>query len=289
MYLLVLLLNAGNGWIAMIAFIGGLSAATAMVIVETVALAIMVSNDLVVPFFLKRRSALVTGGSDVGALLLRTRRIAIFVILVLAYLYYRSVGDAQLAAIGLLSFAAIAQFARPSSAVCSGGARPPGAVSGILAGVVIWGFTLLLPSFIESGFIHRTILDTGLFGFGVLRPQALFGLSGLAQLPHGVFWSLSVNVFLFVVVSLLTRPAPIEKLQANVFVPSKLTPMAPSFMLWRSRVTVEELLATIARYLGEERTHRSFESFATTRGLSLEPKREADVHLLRYAEHLWLP
>ena len=62
--------------------------------------------------------------------------------------------------------------------------------------------------------------------------------------------------------------------------------MAPSYMLWRSRVTVEELLATIARYLGEERTRRSFESFAATRGLTLEPKREADVHLLRYAEHL---
>ncbi len=289
MFMLALPLNAGHGWIAMVAFIGGLSAATAMVIVESVAVAIMVSNDLVVPFLLRMRGrgAGRETRADMGAVLLRARRIAIFAVLCLAYLYYRYAGEAQLAQIGLLSFAAIAQF----GPAFFGGlfwrrATAAGAISGIVAGVLIWGFTLLLPSFIESGFIHRAILDTGLFGLGLLRPQALFGLDGLVPLTHGVFWSLSANLLLFVAVSWLTRPAPIERLQANVFVPSKLTPMAPSFMLWRSRVTVEELLATVARYLGEERTRRSFESFATTRGLSLEPKREADVHLLRYAEHL---
>jgi Na+/proline symporter/signal transduction histidine kinase/CheY-like chemotaxis protein len=289
MFLIALPLNAGDGWIAMIAFIGGLSAATAMVIVESVAVAIMVSNDLVVPLLLRLRgrNAARDQLADMGAVLLRARRIAIFGVLCLAYLYYRYAGEAQLAQIGLLSFAAIAQF----GPAFFGGllwrrATAAGAISGIVVGVLIWGFTLLLPSFVESGFFDRKILDSGLFGLGVFRPQALFGLTGWAPLTHGVFWSLSINVALFVIVSWLTRPAPIEKLQANVFVPSKLTPMAPSYMLWRSRVTVEELLATIARYLGEERTRRSFESFAATRGLTLEPKREADVHLLRYAEHL---
>jgi Na+/proline symporter/signal transduction histidine kinase/CheY-like chemotaxis protein len=289
MFLLALPLNAGHGWIAMIAFIGGLSAATAMVIVESVAVAIMVSNDLVVPFLLRMRGrdAGPETRADMGAVLLRARRIAIFAVLCLAYLYYRYAGEAQLAQIGLLSFAAIAQF----GPAFFGGlfwrrATAAGAISGIVAGVAIWSFTLLLPSFVESGFFDRRILDAGLFGLGILRPQALFGLSGWAPLTHGVFWSLGINVALFVLVSWLTTPAPIEKLQANVFVPSSLAPMAPSYMLWRSRVTVEELLATIARYLGEERTRRSFESFAVTRGLTLEPKREADVHLLRYAEHL---
>jgi len=289
MFLLALPLNSGNGWIAMIAFIGGLSAATAMVIVESVAVAIMVSNDLVVPFLLRMRGrdAQRDQPPDMGAVLLLARRIAIFVVLCLAYLYYRYAGEAQLAQIGLLSFAAIAQF----GPAFFGGlfwrrATAAGAITGIVAGVLVWGFTLLLPSFVDSGFFGRTILDKGLLGFEFLRPQALFGLSGWAPLTHGVFWSLGVNVLLFVLVSWRTRPAPIEKLQANVFVPSSLTQISPSYMLWRSRVTVEELLATIARYLGEERTRRSFESFAASRGLALEPKREADVHLLRYAEHL---
>ena len=62
--------------------------------------------------------------------------------------------------------------------------------------------------------------------------------------------------------------------------------MTPSFRLWRSSVTVEELTTTVARYLGEERTSTSFESFAASRRISLDPKQEADIHLLRYAEHI---
>ncbi len=289
MFLLALPLNAGDGWMAMIAFIGGLSAATAMVIVESVAVAIMVSNDLVVPLLLRLRGRNAARDSlaDMGAVLLLARRISIFGVLCLAYIYYRLAGDAQLAQIGLLSFAAISQF----GPAFFGGllwrrATAAGAIAGISGGVAVWGFTLLLPSFIDSGYIDRSILDTGLLGYGFLRPQALFGLTGWAPLTHGVFWSLFANIILFVAVSKLTRPAPIEKLQANVFVPSNFTPMASSYVLWRSRVTVEELQSTIARYLGEERTRRSLESFAATRGLILEPKREADIHMLRHAEHV---
>src|SRR5262249_27566026 len=111
MFVLALPLSAGSEWLALTAFVGGLSAATAMVIVESVALSIMVSNDLVMPLILKRRGAFAPGRGDAGQLLLTVRRIAIFAILLLAYLYYRSAGDAQLASIGLLSFAAVAQLA----------------------------------------------------------------------------------------------------------------------------------------------------------------------------------
>src|SRR6185295_11308445 len=111
MFVLALPLSTGSEILALVAFVGGLSAATAMVIVETVALAIMASNDIVVPLVLQRREAILSSRGDVGAILLTVRRIAIFVILVLAYMYYRSAGDAQLAAIGLLSFAAVAQLA----------------------------------------------------------------------------------------------------------------------------------------------------------------------------------
>jgi Na+/proline symporter len=111
MFVVALPLASHSELMTLIAFIGGLSAATAMVIVETVALAIMVSNDIVIPLVLKRRATLIGEPSDAGAQLLTVRRIAIFAILLLAYIYYRSAGEAQLAAIGLLSFAAVAQFA----------------------------------------------------------------------------------------------------------------------------------------------------------------------------------
>jgi hypothetical protein len=111
MFVLALPLQSGSSLFTLIAFVGGLSAATAMVIVESVALSIMVSNDLIIPFVLKRRERLLSGRENIGSLLLTVRRLAIFSILLLAYVYYRSAGEAQLASIGLLSFAAIAQLA----------------------------------------------------------------------------------------------------------------------------------------------------------------------------------
>jgi signal transduction histidine kinase len=119
----------------------------------------------------------------------------------------------------------------------------------------------------------------------MLRPQALIGLD-LPPLAHGVVWSLSLNVLAYVIFSFGREPASIERLQADLFVPSNLTPIAPTFRLWRSSVTVEELSTTVARYLGEERTRTSLDSYALTRGISIDPKAEADFQLLRYAEHL---
>src|SRR6516165_6343905 len=177
MFVVALPLSAQSELITLIAFIGGLSAATAMVIVETVALAIMVSNDIVIPLVLKRRATLAAEVADAGAQLLATRRVAIFVILFLAYAYYRSAGEAQLAAIGLLSFAAIAQLAP----AFFGGliwrrATSLGAIAGMSAGVLVWAYTLLLPSMSAAGIVSARILADGPWGIGFLRPEALFGL-----------------------------------------------------------------------------------------------------------------
>ena len=165
MFVLALPLQAGSNMLTIAAFVGGLSAATAMVIVESVALSIMVSNDLIMPLVLQRRGALISGRDNVGSLLLTVRRLAIFAILLLAYLYYRSAGDAQLASIGLLSFAAIAQLAP----AFFGGlfwrrATAGGAIAGMSAGILVWAYTLLLPSFADIGFIGQHILTDGPWG-----------------------------------------------------------------------------------------------------------------------------
>ena len=286
MFVLSLPLAAKSELFTLLAFVGGLSAATAMVIVESVALAIMVSNDIVMPLVLKRREALISGTGNVGALLLRIRRVAIFAILILAYTYYRLAGDAQLASIGLLAFAAIAQFAPAFFGGLfwrRGTAR--GALAGMTAGILAWAYTLLLPSFADAGLVSRDLIAHGPLGLALLRPQALLGLD-LPPLVHGVVWSLTLNVLAYIGFSFAREPTSIERVQANFFVPTDLAPMTPSFRLWRSAVTVEELASTVARYLGEERTRTSFESFAHTRRISLDPQHEADIHLLRYAEHL---
>ena len=286
MFVLALPLAAHSDLFTIAAFVGGLSAATAMVIVELVALAIMVSNDIVMPLVLQRRVALITGRDDVGGLLLIVRRMAIFVILFLAYVYYRLAGEAQLASIGLLSFAAIAQLAPAFFGGLiwrRGTAR--GALAGMTVGILIWAYTLLLPSLADAGIVGHSLLAQGPWGLALLRPEALIGLD-LPPLAHGVIWSLLLNVSAYVVFSLGRVPASIERVQADLFVPSQLTPIPPSFRLWRSSVTIEELVTTVARYLGEERTRTSFDSYALTRGISVDLKAEADFELLRYAEHL---
>ena len=284
---LALPLHAGVGWLAVFAMIGGLSAATAMVVVETVALSIMVSNDLVLPLALRRQQALrpaVPG--DIGLRILVVRRVAILVMLGLGYLYLRVAGDAALASIGLISFACIAQIAPAFfGGLLWSRATAPGAVAGLISGTLVWAYTLLLPSFDLPWAAFDAMLDNGPFGIEWLRPAALFGLD-LPPLVHGSLVSLCANVIAFAGVSLWRIPTRIERLQAATFVRPP-APRAPGgFRLWRSSITVGELEATVARYLGSERAHGSFREFLSSRGLPLERAREADVDLLRHAEHL---
>ncbi len=284
MYVLALPLAAGSQWLTIVAFVGGLSAATAMVIVESVALAVMVSNTLVMPLLLQRRAA--TANSDVGSIILKARRVAIFAVLLLAYLYYRSAGNAQLASMGLLSFAAAAQLAP----AFFGGlvwrrATALGAIGGMVVGIAIWTYTLLLPSFADAGIVTSDIVREGLFGMPALRPQALFG-SEMQPLLHGVVWSLSLNIVVYVALSLLRAPSSIERLQADMFGPARFEAIAPSFRRWRGAVTVGDLVGAAGQYLGPDRARASFEEFAADNRLTLEPAATADFQLLRHAERL---
>jgi Na+/proline symporter/signal transduction histidine kinase len=289
-FVLALPLSKGAEAITLLAFIGGLSAATAMVIVDSVALAIMVCNGLVLPLLLRHR------GTEAGAqqqdmtrLLLTTRRVAIFGIVLLGYLFYRLLGQTHgLASIGLVSFAAIAQFAP----AFFGGliwrkATARGAIAGIVIGFAVWAYTLLLPWVIEAGWIPRSVLVDGPFGLGFLSPQALFYLK-FEPLTHGVLWSISANLCAFISVSLLKAPEPVERLQAHVFVVGDLprASASPAFRLWRTSITVGDLQNTVSRYLGAERAERSFAEFAESRGAPLLPDAGADIQLLRFTEHL---
>lgn len=284
-YVLHLPMSVDAGWVTLIGFVGGLSAATAMVIVACVALSIMISNDLIMPFIVRRRTEQ-GEPEELGRLVLMIRRVAIFAILLLSYAYYRAAADtAALAEIGLLSFAAIAQMA-PAFFIGlvwkRGTAR--GAVAGMLAGTAVWAYTLLVPNLVRAGVVPETILDNGPFGIILLHPERLFTLT-FDPLTHGVFWSLLANIGAYFIVSIAHKPEAIERLQAQVFVPTDFTP-TPALRMSRTRVTFTELQATVARYLGEQRTDRSFQRHARERGEEIVMNSEADIHALRFAEQL---
>ncbi|MCM2333556.1 MAG: histidine kinase, partial [Anaeromyxobacteraceae bacterium] len=202
--------------LALLAYLGGLSAGTGMVIVESIALSTMVCNDLVMPLLLRQGWLRLHERRDLSGVLLGIRRLAIAVILGLGYAYFRVAGEAYaLVAIGLISFAAVAQFA---PAVLGGlywkGATRAGAVAGLAAGFAVWCYTLVLPSLARSGWLPAGILADGPLGVALLRPHALFGLSGLDEISHGVLWSMLANVGAFVGVSLSGRPGAAEANQA---------------------------------------------------------------------------
>src|SRR5262249_50985230 len=271
MFVLALPIEGNSPSLSVIVFVGGLSAATAMVIVECVALSIMVSNDIVLPLVLPRSDQTRAGGKDFTDFLLRVRRFAIFAIMVMAYCYYRALGNAQLASIGLLSFAAIAQLAP----AFFGGlfwrqATARGAMAGMMIGIAVWAYTLFLPSFLDGSATGLMVLQHGPFGVEALRPQALFG-ANLPPLLHGLLWSLSLNILTYVVLSLARRPSAIEHLQADLFAPDKIAPIAPSFRRWRSTVTVQDIQSTVAQYLGPDRARQAFEAFAARHPGNLEP------------------
>src|SRR5690606_33639287 len=180
-------LSQGAAWLALLAYIGGLSAATGMIIVETLAVSTMVCNDLVMRALL-RSGRLAQAGGDLTRLLLNIRRAAIRLVLLLGYLYFRVAGEAYaLVSIGLISFAAVAQFA---PALLGGmywrGATRAGALGGLIGGSLVWAYTLMLPSVARSGWIGADFLD-GPFGLTFLAPQRLFGLSGFDELTHSLF------------------------------------------------------------------------------------------------------
>ncbi len=287
MYLLALPLYDGNHFFTFLAFLGGLSAATAMVVVETVALSIMVCNDIVLPFLLKYRTAGAEGRGDMSGLVLNIRRASVLAIILFAYALYGSVEKSSLSEIGLLSFAAIAQFA-PVFLIGFVWRRATarGAAAGILAGFAVWAYTLLLPKLLAGTAFGASLLKDGLFGIPMLRPEMLFYLH-FDHLTHGVVWSLFANLLAFVSVSLLRPLEPIERLQTNVFVEdAPPRPGSAQFRPWRTRIPMADLMATVSRYLGEERTQRSFAEYMVTRGIDPQTNAQGDMHALKFAENL---
>ena len=286
---LALPLSAGAHGVALLTMVGGISAATGMVVVESVALAITISNDLVMPLLLRRRGAQAPAAEgDIGALVLWVRRIAILGVLALGFAYERVTGKTGLVSIGLLSFAAVAQIAPAFLGGLfwrRGTAR--GAIAGMTAGSLAWLYLLLLPS-IRPDPALAGFLAHGPLAIAWLSPAALVAFAPNA-LVGGVILSLAANVVAFVAFSLTRQPSALERAQASAFAGVGLGGKPQAFRLWRSSTTAGELEAAVARYLGAGRARRAFITFMRERGFVYDPTLEAGAQLVRHAEFLLSP
>ncbi len=285
-FVLSLPLASGQHTLALLAFIGGLSAATGMVIVESIAVSTMVCNDLVMPLLLRTRRFGARAKGDLTRVLLGIRRTAIFGIMLLGYSYFHWAGEAYaLVSIGLISFAAVAQFAPAlfGGMYWRGGTRI-GAMAGLLIGFALWTYTLMLPSIAKSGWLPTRFLEHGPWGISWLKPEQLFGLSGMDNLTHSLFWSLGANLAAYVVLSLWRGPTPAETSQALLFVEAFQRNRSSEPVFWRGRARVQDLLALSTRFIGGVRAQRMFEEQARRLGVVRVAQIEPDAQLVRQVE-----
>ncbi len=288
-FVLALPLAEGHQWIALFVFIGGLSAATSMVIVATIALSIMVSNNLVMPILLRVRALQISRSKDLTRPLLMIRRGSIIVLVLWAYVYFHVVAEYYtLVSIGLISFTAAAQFA---PAIIGGifwrGGTRNGALAGLIAGSLVWAFTLPMPFAAQAGLLPGSIVTEGLFGISLLRPYSFLGLEGLDPISNSVFWSLLFNTGLYVVVSFASRASILEHSQAVMFIESPwYTAREGRYQFWRGTSSIEVLQSLLTRFIGEENTKKAFYEYARIHETDWQQQQQVDQEFISYAEQL---
>lgn len=214
-FVLSLPLSAGAKWLSMFVFIGGFSAATGMIMISSMTMSTMVTNHLILPV-IERINAL----KGLRRHLLRCRWVTVVLFVFAGYGFTTTVGDSyMLVNMGMMSFAAVLQFA---PAILGGlfwnkGNRI-GAISGLTAGFALWVYTLLTPAFARSHWLPISFVDEGPWGMAFLRPEQLFGLTGLDKLTHAVFWTMLFNIGFYVLGSVLSRTSKEEQATADDFI-----------------------------------------------------------------------
>lgn len=247
LYVLELPTLAGQQWFAVLAMLGGFSAAASMVIVDAIALAAMVSNDLIFPSILRREASRalrndadgVSGSANpLGRQMLLIRRASIVGIMALALIWALLMSPREsLASIGLVAFAAMAQFTPHLIIATSARGRDPlSARISLLVGLILWSYTLALPQIMPTPWLD------GLSG-SAFDPLRLFGIGNASPLVHGVMWSLGANIF--VLALLMARAAP-------------SSPMPRLFRFQRQVTDISDLEMLTARFVGADRAAMEF-------------------------------
>ncbi|MBJ6727483.1 SpoIIE family protein phosphatase [Geomesophilobacter sediminis] len=261
-FVLTIPLEAGHPWLALVAFLGGLSASAGMVMVESVAVATMVLNHVVTPIVIRFKPR-----SFFPALLINLKRGGIFMVVLLGYFYQSTVGESfMLANMGLISFSAASLFAP----ALLGGLYWPrgnkiGAITGLTLGFAVWFYTLLLPSLVHAGWWESEILLYGPFHLTFLKPNALFGLSGLDPLTHTLFWSMFLNLTAYLGLSIVFGQSEKEKEQVErfvrVFAPTHDQPLHFETKRLSKPVTIMQFVNLMSKFIGETPAHAAIADY----------------------------
>lgn len=286
-YTLLLPLENGNSFLATLVFLGGFSAVISMVIVSTLALSTMVSNNLIIPYgFLDK---FIKNQPERNAKYIKNiRRISIFTIIILAYFFYVSFSrELSLYAIGLISFVIISQLA-PSFFIglyWNRGASKA-AITGIIVGILITTYTLVLPFTLEAYTGTDDFTQYGPFGITALKPYALFGIDFLSPPAHAFFWSMTFNIISYLTFSLLSKGNYRERNYAEMFVDSQnFATLQDSALVWKGEAYVADIKNVLVRFLGEKRATRALQIFFTKYKLSPNTQL-ADARLINFSEKL---
>ena len=291
-------LSYNQDWLAILAFLGGFSASTGMLLVSSVALSIMLSNDLIMPA-LWRLGLLSRHDKRLPLVLKFTRRVCILVVMLLGFLFFHFFNDIdQLSVFGLLAFSAVAQFA---PALIGGlywrGGSKQGVYAGLIVGFLMWAYTLFLPTVLRSlphdyFAMSHAFLNHGPLGLAWLRPEALLGFESFAPLTHGVLWSLGLNMVLYIWVSRIFRPSIAEQIQAESFFYYETKPLlaqntsAEMNYLHHdvARLKVGDLIALAKRITGDAPTLQAFEQFCAQNNVVLNENSSANGMWWRFTE-----
>jgi signal transduction histidine kinase/Na+/proline symporter len=285
-FVLALPLHFDKSWLSLFIFIGGFSAATSMIIVETIALSTMMSNNVATPIFLSAQNFRPTHDGTLSRSIINIRRFSIVIILALAYIYDKTIAQYfSLVSIGQVSFAAVAQFAPAAiGGIYWKDASKSGAMAGICTGFAIWFFTLIVPSMVSAHMLDERIMSNGLLNVSWLKPYDLFGLHGLDSITHSVFWSLLLNIVLFITVSLNTKKSTQEIYQAEIFVDIfKHSSSSSNNVVWKGTAYLPDLKSLLENFIGIEKTGKLLTSYALRHKISLNTKK-ADPRLVTFAE-----
>jgi Na+/proline symporter len=268
----------GQDALSLFVFIGGTSAATAMILVESVAVGTMLLNDLEMPYILSH----IKKDKNLANTLLNTRRLNILLVVLLGYLYSRAVAYQTLADIGVVSFLAASQLAPAAlgGLYWKKGNRK-GAMAGLMSGFLLWAYTALIPTVAKGNVWLVDLVRDGPFGIAALRPTNLFGLD-LDIWTNSVFWTLLVNCSLYVLISLASKPSLDEESNANCFVDAFLQDRAPHDQKKGTihQGTVEELEATLAHYIGETPARIEVDAYLELLGTSREKIEAGQLRML---------
>ncbi len=287
-YVLSLPLLYGKNMLSLFTFIGGFSAATSMIIVETIALSTMMSNNIATPVLLSTKKFLAKGDGQLTRPILNIRRLSILLIIAMAFVYDKLVAQYfSLVSIGLVSFAAVAQFA---PALIGGiywkQASRKGALAGICAGFAVWFITAVIPSMANAGIISDHILKEGIAGIQWLKPHSLFGMTGLDPITHCFFWSMLFNISSFVLVSLNSSRNARETYQAELFVDIfRHSVVADKNVIWKGTAYLADLTLLLSNFLGTERAEKLIQAYAQRNRIALNDQK-ADPRLVAFAEKI---